>query len=162
MMIIKLKSPLSMKQIMRFKNLKYFFEKHFFYENNREITSSTKLTEGVHLIRFYSKLFGGEDFRIIIEEEHNLIILTVTQMIEWKEILENHNLYNLQDCNFYLNSSRLYVNDNLGNGIYYIHFVRRMKARNNFWFYWKEENKIILILEKYQQSNSRKISKTQS
>jgi hypothetical protein len=36
----------------------------------------------------YCRLKGGQNFRIIIEEQYNLIIFTVFKMIDWWEVLQ--------------------------------------------------------------------------
>jgi hypothetical protein len=58
-------------------------------------------------------LMGREKFRIIIEDEYNLIVLTVFQMTDWREILQSHSLFLRKDYSFYLNSDRLHENNTL-------------------------------------------------
>jgi hypothetical protein len=124
------------------------------------IISKTKfiIRKGINIFRSSNQLYstvircnrslkGGENYRIVIEEQYNLIILTVLQMTEWKEILEDPMLYTLQDCSFYINSDRLYENDLRSKNIYYIHYIRRMRAGNRFWGCWKDENQSILCLQ---------------
>jgi hypothetical protein len=77
---------------------------------------------------------GGENFRIIIEEQYNLIVLTVFKMINWWEVLQDPVIEQLGDCSFYLNSCRLFEVDSLSKNVYYINYVRRMKAGKKFWF----------------------------
>jgi hypothetical protein len=59
----------------------------------------------------------GEDFRIIIEEQYNLIVLTVFKMIDWWEVLQDSVIEQLGDCSFYLNSSRLFEDDSLSKNV---------------------------------------------
>jgi hypothetical protein len=93
------------------------------------------------------RLKGGENFRELIEEQYNLIILTVFKMIDWWEVLQDPVIEQLGDCCFYLNSSRLFEDDSLSKNTYYIHFVRRMRAGRKFWCTWKDESHSILILQ---------------
>jgi hypothetical protein len=80
-------------------------------------------------------------------------------MSDWKEIIQNPMLNSLKDCCFYLNSNRLYENDTLGKNTYYIHYVRRMRADNKFWFMWKDSNKTTLILQIFYPIKFKKIFK---
>jgi hypothetical protein len=93
-----------------------------------------------HLNEFskHCRLKGGEKFRLIIEEQYNLIVLTVFKMIDWWEVLQDPMIEQLSDCSFYLNLSRLFVDDSLSRNSYYIHYVRRMRAGRKFWCIWKD------------------------
>jgi hypothetical protein len=76
-----------------------------------------------HLNEFskHCRLKGGENFRLIIEKQYNLIILTVLKIVDWWEVLQDPMIEQLGDCSFYLNSSRLFEEDSLIRNIYYIH-----------------------------------------
>jgi hypothetical protein len=68
-------------------------------------------------------------------------------MIDWWEVLQDPEIEQLSDCSFYLNSSRLFEDDSLSTNVYYIHYVRRMKARKKFWCMWKNESRSTLIIQ---------------
>jgi hypothetical protein len=100
-----------------------------------------------HQIFKHCRLKGGQNFRIIIEEQYNLIILTVFKMIDWWGVLQDPEVEQLGDCSFYLNSSRLFEQDSLCRNTYYIHFIRRMNAGRKFWCIWKDSSQSILIVQ---------------
>jgi hypothetical protein len=95
----------------------------------------------------HCRLKGGQNFRVVIEEQYNLIILTVFKMIDCWEVLQDPAIEQLRDCSYYLNSSRLFEEDSLSNNVYYIHYVRRMRAGRKFWCMWKDNSRSILIIQ---------------
>jgi hypothetical protein len=70
-------------------------------------------------------------------------------MIDWWEVLRDQVIEQLGYCSFYLNSSRLFEDDSLSKNVYYIHYVRRMKAGKKFWLMWKNESQSILIIQEF-------------
>jgi hypothetical protein len=104
-------------------------------------------------------LTEGEKIRIIIEEESNLIVLTVFQMSDWKEILQCPTLDSLKDYSFYFELKSIILKRHLWQNTYYIHYVRKIRADKEFWFMWKDGNKTILILQVFYSIEFKKIFK---
>jgi hypothetical protein len=68
-------------------------------------------------------------------------------MIDWWEVLQDPVIQQLGDCSFYLNSIRIFENDTLSKNVYYIHYIRRMKAGRKYWCTWKDSSQSILIVQ---------------
>jgi hypothetical protein len=73
------------------------------------------------------------------------------------EILQVPVIKQLGDYSFYLNSSRLFEDDSMSKNVYYIHFVRRMKAEKKFWFMWKNESWANLIIQVFYSIEFKKV-----